>query len=134
MAARVMCFIAAGPERAYTSGSMGRTGSRFGRRSFLQGSVALTGVVLLSSCGVRPPWAQPVAKVHRIGFLLATTESAEAARVEAFRQGLRELGYVEGQTLTIEWRWAEGQFERLPGLAAELVNLEVALIVAGGST
>ena len=48
MAARVMCFIAAGPERAYTSGSMGRTGSRFGRRSFLQGSVALTGVGLLS--------------------------------------------------------------------------------------
>src|SRR5919202_6516423 len=125
--------MAAEPGRAYTSGSMGRTGSRVGRRSFLQRSLALAGLGLLAGCGVAPPWAQPAAKAPRIGFLGATTESAEAARVEAFRQGLRELGYAEGQTIAIEWRWAEGQFDRLPALAAELVNLDVALIVAGGS-
>jgi putative tryptophan/tyrosine transport system substrate-binding protein len=113
---------------------MARLHGRQHRRQFLQGSLVLAGLGLLSGCGVLPPRAQPVAKVPRIGFLLATTESAEAARVEAFRQGLRELGYAEGQTIAIEWRWAEGQFERLPALAAELVNLDVALIVAGGST
>jgi putative ABC transport system substrate-binding protein len=125
-------FMPDGPERAYTRHSMGQTGSRFGRRSFLQGTLA--GAGLLVGCGVVPPRAQPAAKVPRIGFLLATTESAETARVEAFRRGLRELGYAEGQTLAIEWRWAEGQFDRLPALAAELVDLDVALIVAGGST
>jgi len=92
---------------------------------------------LVSSCGLLPPQlrlAPAGQKVPRIGFLGATTESAEAARLEAFRQGLRELGYAEGQTIAIEWRWAEGQFDRLPALAAELVSLDVELIVAGGST
>src|SRR5919202_6020460 len=117
--------MAAEPGRAYTSGSMGRTGSRVGRRSFLQSSLALAGLGLLAGCGIGPPWAQPAAKVPRIGFLGATTESAEAARVEAFRQGLRELGYVDGQTIAVAWRWAEGQLDRLPALAAELVGLAV---------
>ena len=107
---------------------------RSSRRRFLQGSLALAGLGLLGGCGVRPPWVQPAARVPRIGFLGATTESAEEARVEAFRRGLRELGYAEGETIAIEWRWAEGQFDRLPVLAAELVNLDVALIVAGGAT
>jgi putative ABC transport system substrate-binding protein len=53
--------------------------------------------------------------------------------VEAFRQGLRELGYVEGQNLVIEYRYAEGSQERLPNLAAELVRLKVDVIVAGGA-
>ena len=52
--------------------------------------------------------------------------------MEAFRQGLRELGYVEGQNLVIEWRWAEGREERLPDLAAELVRLQVEVLVVGG--
>lgn len=55
-------------------------------------------------------------------------------RNEAFRQGLRELGYVQGKNLIIEWRYAEGSPERLPGLAAELVRLEVDLIVTAGSS
>src|SRR5262252_5151700 len=55
------------------------------------------------------------------------------ARIEAFRQGLRELGYVEGQNLAIEWRFAEGDVDRLPGLAAELVRLKVDVIVTGGA-
>ena len=115
---------------------MARDRAARSRRQFVQGGLAwgVAGVGLLTGCGVAPPWLQPAAKVPRIGFLGATSESAEAARVEAFRQGLRDLGYAEGQTIVIEWRWAEGQFDRLPALAADLVRGKVDLIVAGGST
>jgi hypothetical protein len=77
--------------------------------------------------------AQPVAKIPRIGVLSAgfSPGSADPAAFEAFRQGLRTLGYVEGQTIVVEYRWAEGQENRLPDLAAELVGLHVDLIVAG---
>ncbi len=78
--------------------------------------------------------AQQPKKVPRIGFLGATSPSVESARIEAFRQGLRELGYVEGKNIIIEWRWAEGKFDRLPELAAELSRLNVEVIVTGGST
>src|SRR6266542_3580292 len=59
-------------------------------------------------------------KIPRIGYLTANFPSAQAARNEAFRQGLRELGYIEGKNIVIEWRPAEGKFDRLPALAAEL--------------
>src|SRR4051812_18964218 len=75
--------------------------------------------------------AQPATKVYRIGLLSGLFPSfAPTSRVEAFRQGLRELGYVEGQNLVIESRYAEGRAERLPDLAAELVRLPVDVIVA----
>src|SRR5262245_30239688 len=77
---------------------------------------------------------QQATKVPRIGFLSASSLSVISARVEAFRQGLRELGYVEGKNIVIEWRWAEGKFDRLPDLAAELVRFKVEVIVTGGST
>jgi putative ABC transport system substrate-binding protein len=77
--------------------------------------------------------AQP-AKVPRIGHLAATSRSTNPTRDEAFRQGLRDLGYVEGKNIVIEWRYAEGNPDRLPGLAAELVRLKVDVIVSGGST
>src|SRR6266545_2954446 len=77
--------------------------------------------------------AQQATTVHRIGRLLSGSSSSDRHLVEAFRQGLRDLGYVEGQNLVIEWRWAEGSQERLPDLAAELVRLQVEVIVAGGS-
>jgi putative ABC transport system substrate-binding protein len=77
--------------------------------------------------------AQQPKKVPRIGFLTADSFSALAHRTAAFRQGLRALGYVEGKTIVIEWRSAEGKLDRLPALAAELVNLKVEVIVTGGS-
>jgi putative tryptophan/tyrosine transport system substrate-binding protein len=75
--------------------------------------------------------AQQPKKVPRIGFLGATSPSTISGRVEAFRQGLRELGYVEGKNIFIEWRFAEGKSDRLPALAAELVRLKVDVIVTG---
>jgi putative tryptophan/tyrosine transport system substrate-binding protein len=76
--------------------------------------------------------AQQPNKVPRIGYLSSDSPSTIAARIEAFRQGLRELGYVEGKNIVIEWRFAEGKSDRLPGLAAELVRLKVAVIVTSG--
>jgi putative tryptophan/tyrosine transport system substrate-binding protein len=76
--------------------------------------------------------AQPPAKITRIGYLDAVSLSINAARVEAFRQGLRELGYIEGKNIIIEVRYAEGKLDRLPVLAAELLLLNVDLIVTVG--
>jgi putative ABC transport system substrate-binding protein len=78
--------------------------------------------------------AQQATNVHRIGWLLAGSPTEPNPILEAFRQGLRELGYVEGQNLIIESRYAEGSEERLRDLAAELVRLQVEVIVAGGSS
>jgi putative ABC transport system substrate-binding protein len=75
--------------------------------------------------------AQQAAKVSRIGYL-ALNRAAGPLRLEAFLQGLRDLGYVEGRSVVIEYRDAEGKSERLPSLAAELVALKVDVIVAGG--
>jgi putative ABC transport system substrate-binding protein len=69
-----------------------------------------------------------------IGFLSATSPGPLAPFVAAFRQGLSETGYVEGQSVVIEYRWAEGRYDRLPALAANLVDLRVDVIVASGST
>jgi putative tryptophan/tyrosine transport system substrate-binding protein len=77
--------------------------------------------------------AQPLARVVRIGFL-GNASAFATPLVEAFRQGLREQGWVEGQTIAIEFRWAEGELERLPDLAAELVRLKVDVIVTSGGT
>ncbi len=76
--------------------------------------------------------AQEPAKVYRIGLLSVRSSSSESTRAEAFRQGLRELGYVEGKNIIIDYQYAEGKFERLPDLAAELVRLKVDVILALG--
>ena len=76
--------------------------------------------------------AQP-AKVARIGFLGPTSAASNAGRMEALRAGLRDLGYLEGKNLVIESRWAEGKFDRLPELAAELVRLNVDVILTAGT-
>ena len=75
---------------------------------------------------------QPTRTAH-IGFLTTVPFSAITDRTEAFREGLRALGYVEGKTIVIEWRSAEGKQDRLPALASELVRLNLDVIVTGGS-
>src|SRR5262249_60600580 len=67
-----------------------------------------------------------------VGFLRSTSPEGTEHLLAAFRQGLKETGHVEGQNLAIEYRWAEGNVDRLPGLAAELARQEVAVIVANG--
>jgi putative ABC transport system substrate-binding protein len=76
---------------------------------------------------------QPPAKIARIGFLGAETSSDTASRIEAMRNGLRSLGYVEGKNIVIEFRWAEGKYERLRDLAADLVGLKVDILVTDGA-
>src|SRR6266700_5542003 len=97
------------------------------RRAFL-GTVA--GGLLAAPLAVE---AQQAAKVARIGWLGANLAASPHLH-EAFRQGLRDLGYVEGRNFVIEYRDAEGKLERLPALAAELVARKVDVIVTGGST
>jgi ABC-type uncharacterized transport system substrate-binding protein len=74
---------------------------------------------------------QPATPV--VGFLGSTSPEAYARRLRAFRQALKETGYVEGQNVEVEYRWAEGHFDRLPGLAADLVGHNVAVIIAAGA-
>src|SRR5947208_499132 len=78
-------------------------------------------------------WAQQTARIPRIGFLLDSPASTVAARIEGFRQGLRELGYVEGKNLFIEWRDSAGDAERREK-AAELVQLKVDVLISPGPT
>jgi putative ABC transport system substrate-binding protein len=78
-------------------------------------------------------FAQQVTKTPRIGLLLSGFPSGAARRIQAFQQGLRELGYVEGKNMVIEYRYAEGKLEPLTELAAELVHLKVDIIVTDTS-
>jgi putative ABC transport system substrate-binding protein len=90
----------------------------------------LVAVILLAVAVIAD--AQQPKKVRRIGYLSGSSPSANATRYEAFGQGLRELGYVEGKDILIEHRYAEGKLDRLPVLAAELFRLNVEVIVTGG--
>jgi putative tryptophan/tyrosine transport system substrate-binding protein len=89
-------------------------------------------IALTFALGGAVAQAQQPARIHRIGILSAVPGSVFSARVEALRQGLRELGYVEGKNIVIEYRYADGKSERLPDLAAELVRLKVDIIVTIG--
>jgi putative ABC transport system substrate-binding protein len=97
------------------------------RRTFLGTS---TGVLLAAPLAAK---AQPAGKVYRIGMLERTSPGTNAANLEAFRRGLRELGYVEGKNLVIEYRSADGRDERYAALATELIRLNVDLILTRGA-
>src|SRR5215475_7175439 len=92
-------------------------------------------IALLGSAAAWPlaARAQQPGKVPRIGFLGMASPSTFASRMEAIRQGLRDFGYIEGTNITIEYRWAQGHYERLPELAAELVRSKVDLILTHGT-
>jgi putative tryptophan/tyrosine transport system substrate-binding protein len=105
--------------------------SRLSRRQFVLGASA-AGLGLVAGCG-RLPWQEPPpAKVYRIGYLSPRSRAVTAPRFDAFRQGLQELGWIEGQNFIFEQRLAEGQAERLPDLAAELVRLQPDVLVTFG--
>jgi putative tryptophan/tyrosine transport system substrate-binding protein len=92
-------------------------------------------VVLALSLTIAPlaAEAQPAGKVWRIGFLGLATAALYERQIEGLRRGLREHGYIEGRNVTIEFRWAEGQYDRLPALAAEIVRLNVDVIITHGT-
>jgi putative ABC transport system substrate-binding protein len=86
--------------------------------------------ILLGSLAAQ---AQQTGNVYRIGFLGNSTAALEANLVGPFREGLRDLGYVEGRNVLIEYRWAEGKYDRFPALIGELLALKVAVIVTAGT-
>jgi putative tryptophan/tyrosine transport system substrate-binding protein len=90
-------------------------------------------VVTLMACGAVAQAQQPK-RIPKIGLLSASTPSAVASRIEAFRQGLRELRYAEGDNIVIEYRYGEGKLDRIPPLAVELVRINVDVIVTNGPT
>src|SRR5262249_19327401 len=92
--------------------------------------VLLAVTVLAMPLGVQ---AQQTARIHRIGFLGLPSASAFEKQLEALRAGLRDLGYLEGKNLLIEYRWAEGKYDRLSTLADELVRLRVEVLVTHGT-
>ena len=97
------------------------------RRTFL-------GSLTLGICGVaQAAGAQQSGRQYKVGFLGNSTAALEATLVRAFRDGLRELGYVEGRNIVIEYRWAEGEYARFPALIAELLGLKVDVIVTAGT-
>jgi len=96
------------------------------RRTFIGTAAGLLAAPLAAQ-------AQKASKVPRIGVLLSNSQASHAADVEGFRQGLRERGYVEGRNIAIEYRYGDGNLDRLPRFAAELVRLDVDLIVTSGS-
>src|SRR6185312_13230171 len=97
-----------------------------GRREFIIG----WGAAVAWSIGVQ---AQQLA-MSVVGFLHPTSPDTNAERLRAFRQGLKDTGYVEGENVAIDYRWAENQLNRLPALAAELVRQQVAVIVTTGGS
>src|SRR5262249_37972895 len=115
------------PHHPAVAAAPGRSNNRIvmNRRAFVTG----LGAVLATP---RTGGAQR-SPVPRVGYVGNSSPSLEPDLVDAFRQGLREFGYAEGQNISIEYRWAEGRYERFPGLVADLVRLKVDVIVTAGT-
>jgi putative ABC transport system substrate-binding protein len=92
-------------------------------------------LVILAFASFHLAEVQPPGKVAQIGFLMssASSDPRNPSRLDAFRQALRNLGYIEGKNIAIEYRYAEGKLDRLPELAAELVRLQVDIIITAGN-
>src|SRR5439155_16673308 len=114
--------------RSLFSSLTGRVGHSDGKKMNKKIHWLALGAMLFALC--MPAEAQQSTKIPRIGYLSGSSPSTSPARRKAFLQGLRELGYVEGKNIMIEWRFAEGKLDRLPALAAELVRLKVDAIFA----
>src|SRR5262245_41528627 len=99
-------------------------------KSALASSILFAGVLVVAVIVE----AQQQKKIARIGFFSATSPTVTAYRIDAFRQGLRQLGYAEGKDFVIEYRFADGKLDRLNELAAELVRLKVDVIITAGPT
>jgi putative ABC transport system substrate-binding protein len=109
-----------------------RTDKHRARDSFFIIVFALFSITV-SLCIALPVKAQQAKRIPRVGFITAGSSTTIASRIAAFRQGLRELGYVEDKNIVIHWRFAEGKLERLPVLVAEVVRLNVDIILSAGS-
>src|SRR5215831_10046381 len=94
----------------------------------------ITTALLLALAAPLAAEAQQAGKVPRIGYLSASSPSSEGLRRKGFSEGLRDLGWIEGQNVLVEERWAAGHYDKLPDLAAELVKLKPEVIVAAGDT
>jgi ABC-type uncharacterized transport system substrate-binding protein len=103
------------------------------RRRFITGVVLALTPLGATASAQEYKAQQQVERVYRIGFLGTSSAVAQANRVEALRAGLRDLGYMEGKNIVIEFRWAEGRSDRLPDLAAELARSTVDVLVTGGT-
>jgi putative tryptophan/tyrosine transport system substrate-binding protein len=101
------------------------------QRSVFKGSLFVFTLCAMLFALCLPAEAQQPKKVPRIGFIAGGSPSTDQHYVDAFRQGLRDLGHVEGKNIDIEWRYAEGKVERAPDLARDLVRLNVAVLVVG---
>ena len=107
-----------------------RSGSGIGCRFMHLATLTLVLLLLAVPLAIE---AQPAGKLWRVGYLSSSSAERERTRVAAFQQGLRELGYLEGKSIVIEQRYARGEFERLPELAAELARLKVDVFVVAGA-
>jgi putative ABC transport system substrate-binding protein len=107
------------------------------RRGLLQGGLALAGLGLLAGCGIRAPWTPRPTRLPRVGLLAPFSQSVRAspaAPLNALGEGLETLGWIDGQTYLGVWRYSEGKTDRLAELAAELVQLDVDVLVTLGGT
>jgi len=102
-----------------------------GREKYMKKKITVLTLYVLLLALCFPAEAQVPKKIPLVGFIVPGSPSSYAARIEAFQQSLRDLGYVEGKNINIEYRYAEGKFDRVPDLAAEMVRLKVDMIVTG---
>jgi putative ABC transport system substrate-binding protein len=103
------------------------------KKETLKKKILLFAFVILILTSYQLAEAQQAKKIPRIGFLGNSTAALETNLIGPFREGLRDLGYVEGKNIVIEWRWAEGKYERFPALIAELIAQKIDVIVTAGT-